>query len=140
MSNKKQIEQPPLNGCMAMDITIIPEQIDDRGHVNNTVHLSWIQQAALSHWKQLAGDRADQFAWVVRRHEIDYLAPILPGTDIIALTWVGETDAMSSIRRVRIQTRDGRILAEAMTIWCLIDPNTGRFRRITDDVKEILGK
>lgn len=137
---KRQLEQPPAVGCMEMNINISPDQIDERGHVNNAVYLIWIQQVASLHWKQLAGAQADQYAWVVRRHEIDYLAPIHPDTDVLALTWVGETDALTSIRRVRIQTPGGRVLAEALTVWCLTDPHSGRIRRITDDVTRLLGK
>jgi acyl-CoA thioester hydrolase len=137
---KKRTEEAPVNAYMIAGLKIGPEQIDERGHVNNIVYLNWIQQAAENHWKKLAGEQADQFAWVVRRHEIDYRTPIFPGADIAAVTWVGDTDALSSIRMVRIQTREGLLYAEAKTTWCLIDPQSGRFRRIPDSVQQLLGK
>jgi acyl-CoA thioester hydrolase len=137
---KKQMEDPPIHKSMTIDLVVTPEHIDDRGHVNNAVYLIWVQEAANRHWHYLAGPQANDFAWVVRRHEIDYLAAAYLGDRIQAITWVGETDALSSIRRVRIQTGEGRILSEVRTTWCLIDPGSGRFRRITDQVKQFLEK
>lgn len=137
---KKQIEQPPVQESMTIDLALTPDLFDDRGHVNNAAYLIWVQHAAFMHWTKLAGDKTKEYAWVVRRHEIDYHAPALPGTEIQAITWVGETDALSSIRHVRIQTRDGRMLADVRTVWCLTDHRSGRFRRISEEVRQLLGK
>jgi acyl-CoA thioester hydrolase len=137
---KKQLEEPPIHESITIDLLMTPDQIDDRGHVNNAIYLTWVQQAAALHWNRMAGDHANSYAWVVRRHEIDYLAPARPGAEIMAITWVGETDARSSIRHVRIQTRQGQVLANVRTIWCLTDPQSGRFRRISEEVRQLLGK
>lgn len=137
---KKHIEQPSVDESMTIDLALTPDLIDERGHVNNAAYLIWVQHAAWMHWTKLAGDAAGKYAWVVRRHEIDYLTPALPGMEIQAMTWVGETDGLTSIRYVRIQTRDGRILAAVKTLWCLTDHRSGRFRRISEEVTQLLGK
>ena len=138
---KKQLEQHPIHESITVDLLMTPDQIDDRGHVNNATYLTWVQQAASVHWNKMAGDHAaNSYAWVVRRHEIDYLAPARPGAEIMAITWVGETDARCSIRHVRIQTREGHVLANARTVWCLTDHQSGRFRRISEEVRQLLGK
>ncbi|MEO7255005.1 MAG: acyl-CoA thioesterase, partial [Casimicrobium sp.] len=31
-------------------ITIKPTDIDEMGHVNNVVYLSWVQDVAIAHW------------------------------------------------------------------------------------------
>ena len=67
-------------------ITIKPSDIDELGHVNNVVYLSWVQDVAIAHWNFLTthAHRA-KYVWVALRHEIDYKAeavlgmPSLPG-------------------------------------------------------------
>jgi len=53
-------------------ITVDPSDIDQFGHVNNSVYLRWVQEAAIAHWLAVA-QAADQESlfWVVVRHEID---------------------------------------------------------------------
>ncbi len=47
--------------------------IEEMDHVNNTVYLRWVQDAATAHWRSIASDEEFQsIQWVVLRHEIDY--------------------------------------------------------------------
>ena len=67
-------------------VEVAPEDIDELGHVNNIVYLRWIQDVATAHWRAAAPpDAVDAIAWVVRRHEIDYRHPALPGDRIADL-------------------------------------------------------
>ena len=36
------------------DVTASPEHIDELGHVNNAVWVSWIQDIAVAHWNAIA--------------------------------------------------------------------------------------
>ena len=64
--------------------------IDRQGHVNNVAFLRYIQDVAVSHWSAVAPDAVRAaFAWVVRRHELEYLRPALPGEELLLRTWVG---------------------------------------------------
>lgn len=120
-------------------LQIRPGDIDGLGHVNNVVYVRWVQEAAEAHWKMLSDEtlRADH-AWVVLRHEIDYCAAALPGDDPYALTHVGETDSLRSIRYVDIHSRDGRRLASARTTWCLLDIESRKPRRIPPEIRKAL--
>ena len=117
--------------------TVRPEEIDLLGHVNNVVYLQWVQDIAIAHW-QAAAPAADQvqLVWVVRRHEIDYRRPALPGDAILARTWVGTASRLGFDRHTEIvRESDATVLARARTVWCPIDPATGRPTDVSDAVR-----
>ena len=120
-------------------ITIEAGDIDELGHVNNVVYLRWVQNVAVAHWKALA-PVADQenLLWVVVRHEIDYKQPAFLGDEIIARTWVGNTRRIRFERHTEIlRARDRLILAKAITLWCPIDPHTGKLSNVSTEVKTL---
>lgn len=46
--------------------TAAPEDIDELGHVNNTVWVTWIQDMATSHWKAVAeAEHIAAYIWVI---------------------------------------------------------------------------
>lgn len=60
-------------------IKVSSEHIDILNHVNNEVYIKWLLEAATAHSESLGYSLtkflADDGCFVVRRHEIDYLAP-----------------------------------------------------------------
>jgi len=118
-------------------IPVLPEDIDELGHVNNVVYLRWVQAAAVAHW-QAAATEAQQaeLAWVAVRHEIDYKHPAMPGDQLVARTWVGTSDGRAFERHTEIlRQSDRRLLARARTLWCPISRKTGRPTKVGDDVR-----
>jgi acyl-CoA thioester hydrolase len=112
-------------------LIILPGDIDELGHVNNVVYLRWVQEASAAHWSTLADEQVRrENLWVVLRHEIDYSQAAIPGDELHAETWVGETEGVRSVRHVNILNRSGKLLASAKTTWCLIDAKTGRPKRV----------
>lgn len=116
--------------------------LDERKHVNNLVYVRWVQQIAVAHWRALAPeeDRAS-IAWVVLRQEIDYIHPALLGDEIVLRTWVGTASGLSFERHTEIRRRsDDRMLARARTLWCPVDAQTGRPRRVRPEVRRLFSK
>src|SRR5438477_12843245 len=73
-----------------MIVSVLPGDIDEQNHVNNTVYLRWVQDVATAHWKSLASAEAQRaVGWIVLRHEIDYKIPAGLGDEIVLRTWVG---------------------------------------------------
>ena len=61
-------------------VSVMPEDIDEQNHVNNTVYLRWVQEVATAHWKAIASRETQKgIGWIVLRHEIDYKAPACLG-------------------------------------------------------------
>ena len=118
-------------------VTVAPADIDDLGHVNNIVYLRWVQEAATGHWRAAApADAVDAVAWVVRRHEIDYRHPALPGDRVAVRTWIGKADGLTFERLTEIlRASDRRILAEARTLWIPVDARSGRPTRVSEEVR-----
>ncbi|HEX5634959.1 MAG TPA: thioesterase family protein [Gemmatimonadales bacterium] len=120
-------------------LTVQPGDIDALGHVNNTVYLRWVQDAAVAHWRARAPAAAQQqVLWVVLRHEIDYLRPALAGDALVARTWIGTAEGLSFERHTRIvRPADGRTLARARTLWCPVDAASGRPRRVSAALRDL---
>ena len=108
------------------------DHIDGNGHVNNVVYLAWAQELAIAHWtaRSTPEDRA-RWAWIILRHEVDYRRPLKLGETARGLTWVPDApEGPRFDRLVRIEAEDGAMCAQVRTVWCLVDPESGRPRRV----------
>ena len=116
--------------------------IDGQAHVNNVVYLRWAQEVATAHWETLApAEAVESVGWVVLRHEIDYKAPALLGDELRARTWVGTVEGLSFERHTEIvRAADEKLLARARTLWCPINPATGRPKRVSAEVREAFSR
>jgi acyl-CoA thioester hydrolase len=120
-------------------LTVTERDIDGMGHASNVVYLRWVQEAAAAHWIHIATpDLIKTCAWVVVRHEIDYLQPAFLHENIIAYTWVGGHSGATSERYVEIvNAGTGKKLAAAKTTWCLLDAVSLRPKRIDADISAV---
>lgn len=119
-------------------ITALATDIDALGHVNNTVYLRWVQEAAIAHWASLAPPEMQaEIVWMVLRHEIDYKRPAKEGDVVILKTWIGLAEGLRFDRHTEILSNDRKVLAQARTVWCPIDPQTGRPKRVNADVRRL---
>jgi acyl-CoA thioester hydrolase len=121
--------------------TVAAAEIDELGHANNQVYLAWLNAAALAHstaqgWSQEAYVKAGA-GWVVRKHEIEYLAPARAGEVLVVRTWVATMERATSLRRYEVlRPKDGARLAVASTLWAFVDYKTGRLKRIPEQVAQ----
>jgi acyl-CoA thioester hydrolase len=115
------------------------DDIDGQGHVNNVVYLRYAQDAAVAHWKSTVPPEARAaLLWVVRRHEIDYLAPAFLGDALLARTWIASVSGASMERRIDIvRPADTVHLIRVLTLWVAVDPRTRRPKRIDDRIKAL---
>jgi acyl-CoA thioester hydrolase len=125
----------------ALPVRVAEGDIDRQGHVNNVAFLRYVQEAAAAHWTSAAPeDLRASVAWVVRRHEIDYLKPGRPGDELLVHTWVGEPSGATWERFTEVaRPADGAVLVTARTVWVLLDATTGRPRRVDARVTGVLG-
>jgi len=118
-----------------------PGDFDQMGHVNNTVYLRWVQDIATTHWFTIAPeDMAHACLFVVLKHTIEYRSPIEPGQDVEVRTWLGGAKGPRFGRFVDIRTPGAkRYSARAETIWCFIDAETRRPKRVSQNVLDVFG-
>jgi acyl-CoA thioester hydrolase len=119
----------------------VPEDaIDELGHVSNLKYLAWMQDIAIQH-SAARGWSVERYlengaVWVVRSHFITYLRPAFAGETITLGTWVAELKQRSSSRRYLVRrASDQQALVEAETVWVYVDRQTGRPRRIPDELR-----
>lgn len=119
-------------------IKVSKADIDDLNHVNNTVYVHWMDEVARNHWQFLTKENSlNQYVWVVKKHEIEYLKEVVLGDEIIAKTWVGETKGFSSIRHIAFYKNEV-LVAQSKTIWVLLDAKTFKPARIRENVLKVL--
>ena len=121
-----------------MSVSVLPGDIDEQNHVNNTVYLRWVQEVATAHWRAIASSEAQEgIGWVVLRHEIDYKAPACLGDGVVLRTWVGKATRLTFERFTEIlRSNDRQLLSTARTLWCPINAQTGRPVRVSAEVRE----
>ena len=121
----------------AIPITPTPADIDELGHVSNLVYLRWVLDVAMAHTRALGWDYAEYRAlgavFVVRRHEIDYVAQVTLGQELRAETWVDSWRMASCVRKTELRYQD-KVVARAATTWAMISFATGRPQRIPDEL------
>jgi acyl-CoA thioester hydrolase len=120
-----------------MTVPVLPNDIDEQNHVNNTVYLRWVQEVATAHWRAIASaDAQETIGWVVLRHEIDYKLPATLGDEVVLRTWVGKATRLTFERFTEIRRQSDRLLlSQARTLWCPVNTQTGRPVRVSADVR-----
>ena len=115
--------------------------VDMLGHASNIAYLRWVQDAALAHSAavglDIEGYRELGAVFVVRRHEIDYLRPVVRGEQLELRTWIDSASAAKCKRATEI-VRVGAaelVVARAMTTWGFVELSSGRPTRIPDSVR-----
>lgn len=121
--------------------TVLDDEIDPQGHVNNLEYMKWMQDAALAH-SAAQGWPPERYleiggGWVARKHVIEYLQPAFSGQPVIVRTWVANFHKIRSLRQYRIvrSESDGEVLlAKAETEWAFIGLERHVPRRIPAEV------
>jgi acyl-CoA thioester hydrolase len=121
----------------AIPILPVAADIDELGHVSNLVYLRWVAEVAMAHSRARGWDVPRYLAlgavFMVRRHEIDYVAQVTLGQELSAQTWVDSWKLASCIRKTEI-LRDGKVVARAATTWAMIGLASGRPQRIPEEL------
>jgi acyl-CoA thioester hydrolase len=120
-----------------IEVTVQQADIDYLGHASNLVYLRWVQEIALEHTTALGLAAADYLAmgkaWVVRKHEIEYLRPAKSGDLITLETRVTSMSVASSVRKTRV-LRGAEELCRTSTDWVFVDLARERPTRIPREV------
>jgi acyl-CoA thioester hydrolase len=133
----------PVPKKFELRVEVRAEDIDELGHANNTVYVRWIQDIAVAHSVAVGlgveAYRAIGAVFVVRRHEIDYLRPVLRGDHLLLRTWIDSIFAAKCLRvteMVRVDDGGETTVAHAITTWGCIEIATGRPTRIPSEIRD----
>lgn len=120
-------------------LAVRADDLDAQAHVNNVVYVRWVQDVATAHWEALTTPaiRAE-VGWVLLRHEIDYRRAAVLGDEVVVRTEVGHLEGLTFERHTEIRRRrDGELLARSRTLWCPVDPRSGRPRRVNAELRAL---
>ncbi|MDX1828047.1 MAG: thioesterase family protein [Lutibacter sp.] len=118
-------------------IKVSKNDIDDLNHVNNIQYLNWVLNAAEEHWNLVTNKEYDKnYAWVVLRHEIDYLKSAKLNNEINITTWIKDNYGVKSERIVYIKRND-ELLVKAKTIWVLVNKKSMKPVRIPKEISDL---
>lgn len=120
-------------------LVVEKKHLDKQKHVNNVQYVQWVQDVAEEHWeKRATAEQVKKYIWVVVKHEINYKKEAFLGDNISLQTYVGEATHVTSVRHVIIKNADnGKLLAEAKTTWCLLDAETKKPSKISNQLKRV---
>ena len=142
MSDASAPAAVPAHLTYELRLEVDASHLDGQGHVNNVVYVHWVQDVAIAHWEALTTPaQRSATGWVALRHEIDYLHPARLGDAVVVRTRIGALEKLTFERFTEItRATDGRALARARTLWCPVEPGTGRPRRVSADVRALFAE
>ncbi|MDO6414113.1 thioesterase family protein [Sphingomonas sp. BIUV-7] len=115
-------------------ISILADDIDFMGHVNNAVYLKWVQAAVVDYWQRVAPPEAvASHLWVALKHEITYRRPAFLDDGLIAEV-VAERAQGARTFFTTLFKRGEEVLAEVKSSWCCLDAATKRPARLAKDI------
>jgi acyl-CoA thioester hydrolase len=124
-----------------LPVAVTDTQIDLMRHVNNVHYLQWLEDVAWDHSVALGMRQADYtrlaHGMVVRRHELDYVAPALQGDRVLLATWIVALDRLSLHRRYQfVRESDGATLFRGATHFVCVEIASGKVRRMPPEFTE----
>jgi acyl-CoA thioester hydrolase len=120
-------------------LAIAPSDIDELGHVNNATYVRWTQYAVVEHWKHYATAAIQaRYWWIAIRHEIDYCREAFLEDDIVAEVTLRQAKSVRVMYETSIM-RNGTTLTKARSIWCCIDPQSRRPKKLGPDIIAAFG-
>lgn len=131
---------------------VTAHEIDGLGHVGNVEYVRWLQDAAIAHSAAQGWPTARYHqlgaGWVVRSHQIEYLAPAYLDDQVVVRTWVANLKGIRSLRKYEIyrvpsptetpnadEPADWQRLAVAETLWVFISFQTRLPRRVPPEIE-----
>ena len=116
---------------------------DPMGHVNNAVHLTYLEQSRLAHWRSLWGFGTPQLppgrpGVILARVECDYKRPATYGETLEIRLTIGELGRSSFRYEYEIVDDKGRTVLTAKTVQVMYDYAAGKPVPIPDDIRKLL--
>jgi acyl-CoA thioester hydrolase len=125
-------------------ITVQSADIDELGHVNNTVYLRYVEDVTRAHADHigmgLEGMRANGAVPVARKHVIQYHRGAVLGDQLEVSTQITVANGPRAGRHNEVRlVRDGALLVEVDSDWVWVDPVRLRPRAAPRAILEAFG-
>ncbi|NHF59271.1 acyl-CoA thioesterase [Flavobacteriaceae bacterium TP-CH-4] len=123
-------------------IVVSEDDLDELEHVNNVRYVQWIQDISKAHWQTIAPLSLQRsVAWVVMHHDITYRNAAKLNDELRIKTYIEKSRGAISTRIVEISLhKTNTLLIRSITKWCLLNSNTFKPMRISDDIMKLFEK
>jgi acyl-CoA thioester hydrolase len=123
-------------------VTIEAKHIDGNGHVNNLEYVKLALDAGGKHWRAVTTDaQKEACLWVVKRHEIDYIAQSFEGDELLVNTWIENAEGAVCHRHIIITNAiTNKVISKIITQWYLLNAQTKKPMRIDAEIRKLFLK
>lgn len=112
------------------EILITEKSLDEIQHVNNIEYVKWVEMIAIEHWELLKNRTAyKDYIWFMVDHLIQYKKQAYEGQKLLIRTYPLQPNGVRQPRKVEFFV-DGELIADSLTHWVLIHPETKRVTRL----------
>ena len=121
------------------ELIVTTEDLDDLNHVNNVRYVQWIQDISKEHWVSRAPkSMQEEVIWVVMTHHIEYKSSAVLNDPIVLKTYIKNSSGARSTRIVEMfHGITNTLLVRSNTEWCLLNRQSLKPIRISENIKEI---
>lgn len=125
-------------------IKVVPEDLDELEHVNNAVYLTYVEACGRAHSERegltLEAFKAHGAVPIIRRHEITYHRFAKLGDTLLVSTRITQIGGPRALRHNEVRLcPGGELVAEVVTEWVWLEPDTGRPKRVPAAVTKAFG-
>jgi acyl-CoA thioester hydrolase len=127
---------PPANK-FEMHRRVIWQDLDPVQHVNNAVYLTYVEECGMqviaAHGWPITRMLDENFAILIRRHQIQYRQPAFLNDELVISTWVSDVRRSNATRHYVIQREsDGAHLATVHSLGVWVNLDSGKPIRIPE--------
>lgn len=130
-----------MSGAYEKTIVVQKDDLDELDHVNNVRYVQWIQDISKEHWITIAPESMQEgVIWVVMHHDITYKNSARLADVIRVKTYIEKSRGATSVRIVEMhQAATDTLLVRSSTKWCLLNENSLKPIRISEEIKQLFG-
>ena len=111
---------------------------DMLGHINNATIITYIEVARLYYFIEI-GWKLDDVSNVVAHLDTDFLAPIIPGSEVSCRVKTVSVGSKSFQMRYELYSpKDDTIFAKAHTVQVCFEKKTGKTVKIPDHIHSLI--
>lgn len=115
------------------EIIITPEFLDSNRHVNNVQYVIWVEMMAEAHWDILKDSTPyAEEVWFLSEHRLKYHQQVFLDDRLLMKTYPLPPEGIRQPRKVEFY-KDGNLAVDSLTLWVLIDSESGKIKRLPED-------
>lgn len=116
------------------------DDVNRKSEITNRALLAYLEDMATKHSDTVGQGPLDAkkggFAWVLLDWRMQVVDRPKFNEVVVVKTWSRKVDKVTAYRDFEVLKEDGKRIAIATSRWCLIDANTRRILRISDEFME----